>query len=110
MFFPSFSLSKKIFISFVVFFLFSLQSYAAIDVNKSFSPGTVYPSQNAQLTILLQNSALSPVLNVTATEAFPNDIFVSGTPGLLNTCGGTVNYSNTASGGTISLSGGTIPE
>lgn len=82
---------------------------AAIDVNKSFSPGTVYPTQVSRLTVSFQNSSLSPVTAAQLSDIFPDHVFAAAAPNAATTCGGTVSTSNTAARGELTLTGGTIP-
>ena len=82
---------------------------AAIDVNNSFSPATLYPTQVSRITIRLQNSSLIDTVSVNLPNVLPNGVFIAGTPNVASTCGGTVSATNDASKGTITLSGGTIP-
>lgn len=89
--------------------LFAAKTFAAIDANKSFSPSTVYPGQTSRLNITLLNSSLYPAINASLTDVFPNDVFISATPNISSTCGGTVATNNTLTNGEVSLSGGTVP-
>ncbi|WP_165784573.1 beta strand repeat-containing protein [Zhengella mangrovi] len=82
---------------------------AAIDVNKSFSPGTVYPTEISRLTVSFQNSSLSPVTAAQLSDVFPDHVFAAAAPNATTTCGGTVSTNNTAARGELTLTGGTIP-
>ena len=84
-------------------------AFAAIDVNNSFSPATLYPGQISRLTLRLQNSSLNDTVSVSLPNVLPNGVFIANTPNVLNTCGGSVGTINDASKGTITLTGGTIP-
>lgn len=93
----------------VVSLCLAAPAMAAIDVNKSFSPGTRYPGEISRLAIRLLNSALVPSTSVNFTDVFPDDVFIAGTPNLSSTCGGTTTTNNTADYGEVTLAGGTIP-
>ncbi len=82
---------------------------AAIDANKSFAPATVYPGEESRLRIQLLNSSLSPSVNTSLTDVFPDNVFVATNPNIVSSCGGTVNATNGATAGSVTLSGGTIP-
>jgi uncharacterized repeat protein (TIGR01451 family) len=84
-------------------------AFAAIDVNNSFSPATLYPTQISRITLRLQNSSLNDSTSVNLPNVLPNGVFIASTPNVFNTCGGSVAATNDASKGTISLTGGTIP-
>ncbi|MFO1034755.1 MAG: hypothetical protein U1E15_12000 [Hyphomicrobiales bacterium] len=99
----------RLFLIVIFGFLTVGEALSAIDVNKSFSPATVYPTQISHLKIVLQNSALSPTLNAAFTDVFPDHVMLAATPNTATTCGGTVTATNLATHGEISLSGGTIP-
>ena len=58
----------RLFLIVIFGFLTVGEALSAIDVNKSFSPATVYPTQISHLKIVLQNSALSPTLNAAFTD------------------------------------------
>ena len=70
-----------------IILIFAAQAFAAIDVNKSFSPNTVYPGQTSRLTITLLNSALDTAENTAFIDNFPEDVFISPTPNVTSTCG-----------------------
>ena len=89
--------------------LWSAPAHAVIDVNNSFSPGTIYPNEVSRLTILLQNSAFQPVTNVAFTNLLNENVFITGTPNPVTTCGGSISFANAATHGEFSLSGGGIP-
>ncbi len=85
--------------------VFAVPAQAAIDVNNSFSPATIYPSQTSNLQIRLLNSSLEPVTDVALTNSLPANVQLATTPNISSDCGGTFNIAN----GQITLSGGTIP-
>ncbi len=87
----------------------STPAHATIDVNKSYSPATVYPNQTTTLIIELQNTLTAPASGVNFTDVFPAGTFIAGTPNLSNDCGGTVTPSNSGTGGQLSMSGAGIP-
>lgn len=68
--------------------------FAQVDINKSFSPNTISPTEPSALTITLQNFSTSPAINASFTDVFPNNLFVEAVPNATNDCGGTVNFSN----------------
>lgn len=85
-------------------------AFAAIDVNNSFSPATLYPTQNSRITLRLQNSSLNSTVSVNLPNVLPNGVFIASAPNISNTCGGSVTATNDAAKGTITLNGGTIPQ
>lgn len=99
---------KSIFSLFFFFLTIGTVS-AAIDVNVSFSPGTIYPNQTAELTYSLQNSSLNPVLNTVLSDTLPENIFIASPINIVNNCSGTVNAMNSWTGWMVSLTWGTIP-
>lgn len=97
---------------FVVLICLSLTTtaFGAIDVNKSFTPAVVTATETTTVTVTILNSALVTANNVTFTDVLPADVFIASTPNASTTCGaGVVSYSNNATGGELSLSGGVVP-
>ena len=84
-------------------------STAAIDVNNSFLPASMYPGQVSRLTIKIQNSAAVPATGVAFTNNLPAGLFIAGSGNLSNDGGGSFTVSNGPSFGTLVLSGATIP-
>jgi hypothetical protein len=77
-------------------------------VTKAFSPASIAPGGISTLTITLANS--NPGTNITGvafTDTYPANLVNAAAPAASTTCGGTL--SATAGGGSIALSGGTIP-
>ncbi|MBS1219897.1 MAG: hypothetical protein H6R21_3030, partial [Proteobacteria bacterium] len=77
-------------------------------VAKAFSPSSISAGDPSTLTITLGNS--NPSANITGvafTDTYPANLVNAGTPSASSTCGGTVTAA--AGGGTIALTGGTIP-
>ncbi|MCB1418673.1 MAG: hypothetical protein KDJ74_06605, partial [Notoacmeibacter sp.] len=99
----------RLLIAVATVFILTFEAYSAIDVNKSFSPATRYPGQISRLEIRLLNSALVPAATVNFNDIFPDFVFVSGTPNLTSSCGGTTTTNNTVDHGEVTLAGGTIP-
>ena len=99
----------------LVMLLLSQAAHAVIDVNKSFSPATVYPNQVSRLTVRLINSETVTATNVSFTDTFPDNVFFADIPNLITTCdaGGSLTpgmtATNTATYGELSFSGGEIP-
>ena len=85
---------------------------SGISVSKAFAPATVNPNGLSTLTVILTNTNINQLDNVSLSDNLPgnttNGVVIAPTPNASTTCGsGTV----TAVAGTqaISLSGGTIP-
>jgi uncharacterized repeat protein (TIGR01451 family) len=82
--------------------------YAAVGVNKSFTPNSVTAGQVSTLTVVLLNPNAAPATGVALTDTLPPNVAVASplTVGT-NTCG----FAVAATPGTqpIALSGGTIP-
>ncbi len=89
----------------------TVQSPPDLDVTKAFYPGVVNPGGLSTLTITLENSNTSALINVSLTDNLPgnttNGVVIAPTPNDNTTCGGTV----IAVAGTqlISLTNGTVP-
>ena len=80
---------------------------AAPTVTKTFaSTGFQVDSAN-QLTITLTNPNTIDITSMTFTDTYPANLVNAAIPNLSNTCGGTVTAA--AGGGSLSISGGTIP-
>jgi hypothetical protein len=82
---------------------------AAIDVNKSFAPATVLPTQITRLQIRLFNSSLSDSISVALNDALPDGVFIAATPNVSNTCQGSVTATNNATNGVLNITNGVIP-
>lgn len=95
---------------FLFLLLFTSTAFAAVDVNNSFAPASMYPGEVSKLTIRLQNSILQPVTNVTLNTALPNGVFFVGTgnPTISNGIG-FLNATNGPTAGSIFLAGAVIP-
>jgi len=79
-----------------------------LSASKTFAPGAVAPLGLSTLTITLQNTNTSPLVDVSVLDNLPADVVVADPPNASTTCaGGTV----TAVAGTqaIQLNGGSIP-
>ncbi len=84
----------------------TLNVIAPPTIAKSFNPSTINIGGVSQLTLSFSNVANNVALsNLAVSDAFPMGMTVAATPGLVNTCGGTVTGA-TAGSGSISLSGG----
>lgn len=77
-------------------------------VAKAFSPSSISAGGTSTLTITLANSnASANITGVAFTDTYPANLVNAGTPAASTTCGGTVTAA--AGGGSVALSGGTIP-
>ena len=77
-------------------------------VAKAFSPSSISVGGTSTLTITLANSnASANITGVAFTDTYPANLVNAGTPAASTTCGGTVTAA--AGGGSVALSGGTIP-
>ncbi len=84
-------------------------AHAQLQVNKSFSPANIPPSNTSTLTIQILNNAGSVATSVAVTDNLPTSPagLKIGSGGLLsNNCGGTVTATPGAT--VVSLSGGTV--
>jgi len=75
------------------------------DINKTFDPISIAPSETSLLSVTIFNPNSFPLTNASWTDNMPSQITVVGI--VSNTCGGTVTANNGSS--TISLSNGTVP-
>lgn len=79
--------------------------------SKAFYPTYVQAGGRSTLTITLQNTTDSPIVNLTMTDNLPgsatNGIRVAAVPNIVNTCGGIPSAAPNSN--LISISGGTIP-
>lgn len=81
---------------------------AAPTVAKSFTPATIAANATSTLTITLTNGNTSNITGATFTDTYPANLKNAGTPAVSTTCaGGTATA--VAGGGSLTLSGGTIP-
>jgi uncharacterized repeat protein (TIGR01451 family) len=78
-------------------------------VVKSFSPNTITSGGTSQLILNLTNPTgnTTPLTNLAVSDNFPAGLTVAATPGLTNTCGGTVTGAVSGSN-SISLSAGML--
>ncbi len=74
---------------------------------KSFTPIFIAPGTAAGLGIVVTNNSAGNLTSLAFGDTFPASLTVAATPGLINTCGGTVTGATSGSTG-ISLSGGLI--
>jgi uncharacterized repeat protein (TIGR01451 family) len=82
--------------------------FAAIGVNKTFSPTNVSAGQTSTLTVILLNSNASTADNTTFTDSLPASVVVASPANASTTCaGGSV--SATTGNASFSFSGGSIP-
>lgn len=75
--------------------------------SKEFAPAVIPQGGTSTLTITLSNSNSAAATGVAFTDTYPASLFNSSSPGVVNTCGGTVTASG--GGGSLSLTGGSIP-
>ncbi len=80
---------------------------SAPTVAKSFSPTTIAANGTSTLTITLTNPNTTTITSTAFTDTYPANLKNYSTPAVSNTCGGTA--TGTAGGGSLSLSGATIP-
>jgi hypothetical protein len=74
---------------------------------KTFSPTSIVVNGTSTLTISIANANAATMAGVAFTDTFPAGLQVAATPGLTNTCGGTIT-GGTAAATTLNLSGGSI--
>ncbi len=74
---------------------------------KTFAPAFIRSGESSVLTVTLTNPNATPLTGAAFTDTYPSGLVNAATPGLTNTCGGTATA--TALGGSLTLSGGTIP-
>ncbi|MBE7435823.1 MAG: sortase [Anaerolineales bacterium] len=83
----------------------------SLTMSKAFYPTHVQAGGRSTLTITLQNTTSSPIVNLSMTDNLPGSptdgIRVAAVPNIVNTCGGTP--SAVAGSNLISITGGTIP-
>ncbi|MEM1234008.1 MAG: hypothetical protein AAGH70_07760, partial [Pseudomonadota bacterium] len=92
-----------------VFLLLSSRAVFAFDVTPTFSPTVLQPTQTTRLRVTFLNNIESPVLGLTLSDALPPNMFIATPPNAVSSCGGGVTGSNSATEGTISVTGATIP-
>lgn len=76
-------------------------------ITKAFAAGTIIQGAATTLTFTLDNPTAGNYTGAAFTDTYPAGITNAATPGVVNGCGGTVTAN--ANGGSLSLSGGTIP-
>lgn len=74
---------------------------------KSFNPATIQVGNTSRLTITLSNPNNTAITGTALTDNYPAGMLNAATPGVSNTCGGTVTASAGAS--SLVLNGGNIP-
>lgn len=86
----------------------NVTNLVAPTITKAFAPATITLNGTSVLTITLANANASPITGATFTDTYPFSVDNAATPATSTTCAlGTV--SAVAGGGSITLSGGTIP-
>ncbi|MBK7660968.1 MAG: DUF11 domain-containing protein [Betaproteobacteria bacterium] len=85
----------------------TLTVLAAPTVAKAFSPASVGQGQASTLTITLTNPNGQAVTGAAFTDTYPGGLVNTAAPTISNSCGGTA--SGPGGGGTLSLTGGTLP-
>lgn len=88
-------------------FDFGTASAPSPTVFKSFTPATVGPNTDSTMTIRVSSTFANSVSGLSLVDNYPTGIVNSPTPGVTNTCGGTVTAD--AGAGSLTLSGGTLP-
>jgi uncharacterized repeat protein (TIGR01451 family) len=78
-----------------------------VSVAKSFAPGSIAYAGTSTLTITLTNPNNVALTGTSFVDALPGGMTTSSTPGVTNTCGGTVVAAPVSV--SVSLSGGTVP-
>lgn len=76
-------------------------------VAKSFSPTTIGKNQSSLLTLTLGNPNSVAITGAGFTDIYPLNLVNAATPGVVNTCGGSVTA--VGGGGSLALAGATIP-
>jgi LPXTG-site transpeptidase (sortase) family protein len=90
----------------------TVRAASPLSMSKAFTPSTIIPNGISTLTITLQNTDVSRLVNVSVTDTLPgntvNGVVVAPTPNASTTCGSGV---VTAAAGTqtITMTGGIIP-
>jgi uncharacterized repeat protein (TIGR01451 family) len=80
---------------------------ASLNIAKSFSPATIQNGGTSVLTLTINNTSGATLTGVAVNDTYPAGLTNTATPAGASTCGGTVTA--LASGGSVALSGGTIP-
>ncbi|WP_181357687.1 beta strand repeat-containing protein [Stenomitos frigidus] len=81
-----------------------------VSVSKAFFPSTIVPGGRSRLTLTLSNALTTAITNAAITDNLPTGaqvVTVASSPNPTTTCGGTVTAN--AGGGSVRLTGGTIP-
>ncbi len=78
-------------------------------IAKSFAPASVPVNTNSVLTLTITNPAANTVAltGLAVTDSFPANLVVAGTPGLTNTCNGTIT-GGTAAATSVGLTNGSV--
>lgn len=90
----------------------TIETLTDFSVSKLFTPATVGPGGISTLTITLQNTNASPLVDASITDLLPgsptNGLIVAPTPNAGTTCAGGAVTANTDTQ-TITMTGGTVP-
>lgn len=84
-------------------FIAANASFAAIDVNESFSPATALSTQVTRVQIRLFNSSLFDSFNVALSDVLPDGVFIAARPYISNSCDDIIIATNNADNGGIDL-------
>jgi CSLREA domain-containing protein/uncharacterized repeat protein (TIGR01451 family) len=85
----------------------TVSSFTPVAVTKTFAPAAIAAGQTSSLTITLTNTNGVALTDVAFTDTYPIEIVNAAAPNASTTCGGSVTA--TAGGGSLSLTGGTVP-
>jgi len=79
-------------------------------IAKAFTPAAIGSGGVSQMTITITNpNTLRALSGIAFTDTFPAGLTIAGTPGLVNTCGGTITPAVAAGNTALNLTGGSIP-
>jgi uncharacterized repeat protein (TIGR01451 family) len=76
-------------------------------VSKAFAPSSITSGGTSTLTLSITNPNTYALTSVAFTDDFPSGLVIATTPGLTNSCGGSVS-GGTAGSGSVTLSGGSL--
>jgi hypothetical protein len=80
----------------------------ALDINKSFSPTLLQPTQTSRIRIEILNNQVATATAAAFEDVLPAGVFIATPANIVSSCGGSVSVGNDASSGRITLSGGAI--
>ena len=82
----------------------------AVDINQTFSPTLLQPTQISSVRIDFVNNDTSVVSDMGLSSTLVNDVFLATPANFTSSCGGVLSGSNSSTSGSFTLTGASVPE